>query len=175
MDREAWRAVIHGVTKSQTWLSDWTELNWLPDNIQPWHTPFPIWNQSVVPCPVLTIASWPPYRFLKKQVRCSGIPIFFLKRSLVFPVQLFSSISLHGSLRKAFLPLLAVLWNSAFKWEYLSFSALIFASLLFTAVCKASSDSHFAFLHFFFSGNGCIIMSQMGTHEDLHIFFTREN
>ena len=27
MDREAWRAVIHGVTKSRTWLSDWTELN----------------------------------------------------------------------------------------------------------------------------------------------------
>ena len=26
MDREAWRAVVHGVTKSQTWLSDWTEL-----------------------------------------------------------------------------------------------------------------------------------------------------
>ena len=29
MDREAWRAAIHGVTKSRTWLSDWTELNWL--------------------------------------------------------------------------------------------------------------------------------------------------
>ena len=29
MDREAWRAVIHGVTKSRTGLSDWTELNWL--------------------------------------------------------------------------------------------------------------------------------------------------
>ena len=28
MDREAWRAVIHGVTKSQTWLSNRTELNW---------------------------------------------------------------------------------------------------------------------------------------------------
>ena len=28
MDREAWRAVIHGVAKSQTQLSDWTELNW---------------------------------------------------------------------------------------------------------------------------------------------------
>ena len=27
IDREAWRAVIHGVTKSRTWLSDWTELN----------------------------------------------------------------------------------------------------------------------------------------------------
>ena len=28
MDREAWRAVMHGVTKSRTWLSDWSELNW---------------------------------------------------------------------------------------------------------------------------------------------------
>ena len=27
MDREAWRAVINGVAKSRTWLSDWTELN----------------------------------------------------------------------------------------------------------------------------------------------------
>ena len=30
MDREAWRAAIHGVAKSRTWLSDWTELNWGP-------------------------------------------------------------------------------------------------------------------------------------------------
>ena len=28
MDREAWRAAVHGVAKSRTWLSDWTELNW---------------------------------------------------------------------------------------------------------------------------------------------------
>ena len=28
MDREAWRAAIHGVVRSWTWLSDWTELNW---------------------------------------------------------------------------------------------------------------------------------------------------
>ena len=28
MDREAWRAAIHGVAKNWTWLSDWTELNW---------------------------------------------------------------------------------------------------------------------------------------------------
>ena len=51
------------------------ELNKQGDNIQPWHTPFPIWNQSVVPCPVLTVASWPAYRFLRRQVRWSGIPI----------------------------------------------------------------------------------------------------
>ena len=43
--------------------------------MQPWHTPFPIWNLTVVPCPVLTVASWPTYRFLRRQVRWSGIPI----------------------------------------------------------------------------------------------------
>ena len=30
MDRKDWRAAVHGVTKSQTWLSNWTELNWEP-------------------------------------------------------------------------------------------------------------------------------------------------
>ena len=48
------------------------ELNKQGVNIQPWHTPFPIWNQSFGPCPVLTIAFWPAYRFLKRQVRWSG-------------------------------------------------------------------------------------------------------
>ena len=40
--------------------------------------------------------------------------------------------------------------NSPLKWVYLSFSPLCLASLLFTAICKASSDNHFAILHFFF-------------------------
>ena len=47
-----------------------------------------------------------------------------------------------------FLSLLAILWNSAFRCLYLFFSPLLFASLLFPAICKASPDSHFAFLHF---------------------------
>ena len=34
MDREAWRAAIHGVTESWTWLSNWTELNWTELNEQ---------------------------------------------------------------------------------------------------------------------------------------------
>ena len=33
MDREAWRTAVHGVTKSWTWLSDWTELNYLLLNL----------------------------------------------------------------------------------------------------------------------------------------------
>ena len=50
-------------------------LNKQGDNIEPWHTLFPFWNQSVVPCPVLTVASWPAYWFLRRQVRWSGVPI----------------------------------------------------------------------------------------------------
>ena len=34
MDREAWQASVHGVTKGQTRLSDWTELNWCTDLIK---------------------------------------------------------------------------------------------------------------------------------------------
>ena len=43
--------------------------------MQPWCTPFPVWSQSIVPCPVLTVASWPAYRFFRRLVRLSGIPI----------------------------------------------------------------------------------------------------
>ena len=57
-----------------TMYSAW-KLNQQGDNIQPWRTPFLIWNQSVVSCPVLTIASWPAYGFLRRWVRWSGIPI----------------------------------------------------------------------------------------------------
>ena len=49
------------------------------------------------------------------------------------------------SLRKAFLSFLAILWNSAFNWVYISFCPLPLASLLFSAACKASSRDHFAF------------------------------
>ena len=69
-------------------------------------------------------------------MKCSlGISNFF-EEIPVFPILLFSSISLHWSLRKAFLSLLAIVWNSAFRCLYLSFSPLLFASLLFTAICK---------------------------------------
>ena len=65
------------------------KLNKQGDSIQPWRTPFPIWNQSVVPCPVLTVASLPAYRFLKRQVRWSDIPISFR----IFHIQYLDAIS----------------------------------------------------------------------------------
>ena len=51
------------------------KLNKQGDNIQPCCTPFPILNQSVVPYNVLTVSSWPKYRFHKRKVRWSSIPI----------------------------------------------------------------------------------------------------
>ena len=51
------------------------KLNKQGDNKQPCHTPFSILNQSFVPYMVLTVASSPAYRFLRRQVRWSGIPI----------------------------------------------------------------------------------------------------
>ena len=51
------------------------KLNKQSDNKQPCHTPFSILNQSVVPHRVLIVASWPAFKFLRRQVKWSGIPI----------------------------------------------------------------------------------------------------
>ena len=63
--------------------------------MQPWCIPFPIWNQSVVPCPFLIFASWPAYRFPWMQVRWSRIPrswrIFY---SLLWSTQLKALLSI---------------------------------------------------------------------------------
>ena len=107
------------------------------------------------------------------------VSLIFLKWSLVFPILLFSSISLHCSLRKSFLSLLALLWNSAFRCLYLSFSPLLFTSLLFTAICKASWDSHFAVLHFFSMGVVLLpvsyTISRTSVHSSLGTLFIRSS
>ena len=88
------------------------KLNKQGDNIQPWCTPFPIWNQSVVPCPILTIASWPAYRFLKRHVRWSGIPISFrIFHSLLWSTQ---SKALMYSIKL----------KKMFSWNSLAFSMI---------------------------------------------------
>ena len=118
-----------------------------------------LYSSSVYSCQFFLISSHSvrsiPFLSFNEPIFAWNVPLvslIFLKRSLVFPILLFSSVSLHWSLRKAFLSLFAILWNSAFKWVHLSFSPLLLASLLFTDICKASSDNHFAVLHSFFLG-----------------------
>ena len=83
------------------------------------------------------------------------VSLIFLNRSLVFPILLFSSISLHwywGRLSYLSLLFFGTLHSNGYSF-LLSFA---FHFLLFSAICKASSDSHFAFLHFFFLGDPCL-------------------
>ena len=69
---------------------------------------------------------------------------------------------------EVFLSLFAILWNSAFKWLYLSFSPLPLASILFIAIYKASSDSHFAFFAFLFLGMVLIPVSCTMSQTSIH-------
>ena len=118
-----------------------------------------LYNSSVYSCYLFFISSGSIRSYHFCPLWCPSLhenvpfvsPIF-LKRSVVFPILLFSSISLHCSFRKAFLYHLAILGNSAFSLLYLSLPLLPFAFLLSAAICKASSDNHFAFLHIFFFG-----------------------
>ena len=49
MDREAWRAAIHGFAKSWTWLSEWTELNWTENvNVHSFHLLFDHFQFSLI-------------------------------------------------------------------------------------------------------------------------------
>ena len=71
------------------------KLNKQDDNIQPLCIPFPIWNQSVFTCSVLTVSSWPAYRLLRRQVMWSGIPISknFPQFLVIHPVKSFSIVN----------------------------------------------------------------------------------
>ena len=64
------------------------------DHTQPWHTPFPILNQSTVPRPVLTVASWSAYRFLRRQVMWCGSQFF--KKAVVCRPVVPDSLRPHG-------------------------------------------------------------------------------
>ena len=128
--------------------------SWLSDSQRSF-----LYSSSVYSCHLFLISSasvrYIPFLSFIVPIFVWNVPLvslIFLKRSLVFPILLFSSISLHCSVRKVLLSLLAVLWNSVFRWVYLSLSPLPFTSLLSSAICKASSDNRLAFLHFFFLG-----------------------
>ena len=131
-----------------------------------------LYSSSVYSCHLFLIssASVQPIPFLSFIVPIFAwnvplLSLILLKRSLVSPILLFSSLSLHQSLRRAFLSLLAVF--GTLHWDgYLSFSPLLFISPVFSAVCTASSDSHFAFFVFLPLGDG-FTHSVMSLHSSL--------
>ena len=95
------------------------------------------------------------------------VSLIFLKRSLVFSILLFLSISLHWSLRKAYLFLLffGTLPSDWHTFPFLLCLWRLFFSQLFV---RSSGDNHFAFLRFFFLGMVLITasctMSQTSVH-----------
>ena len=95
------------------------------------------------------------------------VSLIFLKKSLVFSILLFSSISLHWSVRKAFLSFLPILWNSAFWWIYLSFSPLLFLffSQLFVRPPQTSILPFFILLLFLGYGfDHCLLCNGTNLH-----------
>ena len=95
------------------------------------------------------------------------VSLIFLKRSLVFQILLFSSISLHWSLRKAFLSLLAIVLNSAFKWVYHSFSPFFFGYSSFHGYLYGLLWQPFCLFAFLFLGDGldpCLLYNVTNPH-----------
>ena len=78
------------------------------------------------------------------------VSLVFLKQSLVFPILLFFSVSLHWPLRKAFY--LFLLFIGTLHLDGYIFPFFLCLLLLCSAVCKASADNHFAFLQVLFLG-----------------------
>ena len=70
MDREAWRAVIHGVAKSRTWLSNWTELNWISDLSYPTSLVLHLDKHIYITILIFTLSSVPSF----SHVWLSGTP-----------------------------------------------------------------------------------------------------
>ena len=140
MDRGAWWAAVHGALRVR----------------HNWATSLSL-SLSVYSCHLFLylLLLLGPYHFCPSL--CPSLHemfpwyLIFLKKSLVFPILLFPSISLHWSLRKAFylfLLFFGTLHSNAYIFPFLHCFSLLF----YTAICKASSDSHFAFLHFFSLG-----------------------
>ena len=107
------------------------------------------------------------------------ISLIFLKRSLVFPFLLFSSICTVHLRRPSYLSFLfsGTLHSDKYIFPFLPWLSLLF---FFSAICKASSDYHFAFLHFFLFGMVLItasytIMLQTSIHSSSGTLSFRSN
>ena len=119
-----------------------------------------LYSSSMYSCHLFLISSASlrslPFLSFTEPIFAWNVPLvslIFLKRFLVFPILLFPSIFCTDHWRRLFSFNLSLL----FFWtlhsnEYIFPFSFAFGFSLFTAICKASSVSHFAFLHFFFLG-----------------------
>ena len=83
-----WKVKVKSLSRVQLLATPWTAAYQAPSSMGfsrqqywsgvplPCHTPFSIWNQSFVPSSVLTVASWPTYRFFRRQVRWCAFRLF---------------------------------------------------------------------------------------------------
>ena len=94
------------------------KLNKQGDNIQLWRTPLTIWNQSVVLCPVLSVASWPAYRFTQE----AGQVVWYSHLFQNFPQFLvIHTVKGFGIVNKAeicFSGTLLLFWWSSGCWQF---------------------------------------------------------
>ena len=106
----------------------------------------------------------------------SLVSLIFLKRSLVFPILLFSSLCTDHQGRLSYLSLL--FFGTLHSNGYI-FPFHLCLLLLFTAICKAFWDNHFAFLHFFswwmVSIPSSCTMSQTSIHSSSGTLSLRSN
>ena len=120
----------------------------------------PFWYSSLVYYWLLFLISSLSVRFLQflsfiVPILAWNVPfiaLIFLNTSLVFTILLLSSISLHFHIRRPFY--LSLLFSGTLHSVAYIFplSPLPFTFLLSSAICKAFSDNHFAFLPFFYLG-----------------------
>ena len=96
------------------------------------------------------------------------ISLIFGKRYLVFPILFFSLYFFALIAEEGFLISPCSSLELCIQWVYLFFSSLPFSSLLFTTLCKASSDNHFAFLHFLSLGMVLIPVSYTVSWTSIH-------
>ena len=149
----------HSKTSGFRWVT--TPL-WLSGSLRPCLYSFSVYSYHLFLISSASVRSLPFQSFIVP-ILAWNVPlvsVILLKWSLVFPTLLFSSFFfffLHCSLKKASFSRLAILFNFAFSWVYLSLSLLPFISFLFSDVCMASSDNHHAFFHFFFFGMVLVI------------------
>ena len=136
MDREAWRAAIHGVAKSQTWLSNWTELN------------IKAWCKKVRGTLCTVFAN----RFVTSWVQKSGLTYFCNYRSTLW---------IENACHTDLMVSITTLPQTLFQGQY-SCSVLIFIFPSWSPKSDSIFSVHWHLLMWIVTGSGCVCTRELG-------------